>query len=83
MHAIRNSALLRAVVQRTFRGVTPPRTITAPEPCVRADLITERERLAQFEHSRNFHASSVASATPPPAAQGVAGLAPSTDDKES
>jgi hypothetical protein len=49
--AIRNSALLRAVIQRQFRGVTPSRTITAPDPCPRADLITEAQRMAYFAQS--------------------------------
>jgi hypothetical protein len=80
--AIRNPHLLRACVQRTYRGVTPPRTITAPEPCQRADLITEAERLAQFERSRNFHASPASAGDPPPTAQGAAGLAPSTGADE-
>lgn len=79
MIAIRNPALLRAVVQRTYRGVTPPRTITAPEPCQRADLITEAERLAQFERSRNFHASSLGDLSLP-SPEGASGeLAPFTD----
>jgi hypothetical protein len=51
MNAIRNPALFRAVIQRQFRGVTPSRTITAPEPCVRADLLSEEERLATFAQS--------------------------------
>jgi len=80
--AIRNPALLRAVVQRTYRGVTPPRTITAPEPCQRADLITEAERLAQFERSRNFHAGSPGSLSLP-SPEGASGeLAPSIGSDE-
>lgn len=51
MIAIRNPALFRAVIQRQHRGVTPSRTITAPDPCPRADLITEAQRMAYFEQS--------------------------------
>lgn len=72
---IANPHLLRAMIQRTHRGVTPSRTITAPEPCERASLITEDERLATFEHSRNFHAASPNPATHPPMAQGLGGVA--------
>jgi hypothetical protein len=78
--AIRNPHLLRAVVQRTYRGVTPPRTITAPEPCTRADLLSERERLATFERSRTFHASSPGS-SPLPSPESASGeLAPNSED---
>lgn len=75
MKTIANPALFRAVIQRTYRGVTPPRVITAPEPCERASLITEAERLATFERSRNFHAASPVPATHPPMAQGPGGAA--------
>lgn len=75
MMKINNPALLRAVLQRTYPGVTPSRTITAPEPCERASLLTEDERLATFERSRTFHAAPVVSATPSPVAQGAAGAA--------
>jgi hypothetical protein len=51
MIAIRNPHLLRAVIQRQYRSVTPSRTITAPDPCPRADLITEAQRLAYFAQS--------------------------------
>lgn len=75
MKTIKNPVLLRAVLQRTYPGVTPSRTITAPEPCERASLLTEEERLATFERSRTFHATSPTPATHPPMAQGLGGVA--------
>lgn len=75
MKTIANPHLLRAMIQRTRPGVAPSRTITAPEPCERASLITEDERLATFERSRTFHAAPVVSATPSPVAQGATGAA--------
>jgi hypothetical protein len=48
---VNNPHLLRALVQRIPRGVTPSRTITAPDPCTRADLLSEEERLATFAQS--------------------------------
>lgn len=76
MMKINNPVLLRAVIQRTYRGVTPSRTITAPEPGERASLITEDERLDTFKRSRAFHAAPVVPATSSPVAQGPAGAAP-------
>lgn len=75
MKTIANPHLLRAMIQRTRPGVAPSRTITAPEPCERASLITEDERLATFERSRTFHATSPTPATHPPMAQGLGGVA--------
>ena len=45
-----NAQLARAMIQRQYRGVTPPRTITAPL-VDRRDHTTEADRLAQFERS--------------------------------
>lgn len=75
MKMIANPHLLRAMIQRTYRGVTPPRTITAPHPCEVKTLLSEADRLATFEHSRNFHAASPVPATHPPMAQGPGGAA--------
>lgn len=83
MIAIRNphavARLARSIIQHVPRGASPPRTITAPEPCQRADLITEAERLAQFERSRTFHATPANTAAPSPLGQGLAGVAPNED----
>ena len=47
MHA----ALARALIQKCPRGVAPSRVITAPEPGMRANLLSETDRLAQFRAS--------------------------------
>jgi hypothetical protein len=94
MNAIRNPHLLRALIQRVPRGVRPSRTITAPEPDHGEvhTVLSEDERMAQFERSRAtvngrvpnqmvprnrslVPVSPAASATTPPLAQEVAGLA--------
>lgn len=72
---ITNAALYRAVIQKCPRGVTPSRTITAPEPCERASLLTEEERLATFERSRTFHAAPVSPDGHSPVAERRAGAA--------
>jgi hypothetical protein len=68
--AIRNphavARLARSMIQRVPRGATPSRTITAPEPCESADLLSETERLAQFERSRNFRTPTADSSEPSP-----------------
>ena len=44
--------LLRFAIERTYRGVTPSKAITAPAPeRVVVSMLTESERLAQFEQS--------------------------------
>lgn len=45
-----NARLARAMIQRQYRGVTPPRTITAPLADTR-DHTTETDRLATFDQS--------------------------------
>lgn len=83
MIAVRNPhavvRLARTMIQHVPRGATPSRTITAPEPCERADLITEAERLATFERSRTFHSHSGLTADPSPLGQGLAGVASSSE----
>jgi hypothetical protein len=49
-----NLELARAMIQRTYPGQTS-RHITCPDNLKPSSLITEKERLAQFEYSRNFH----------------------------
>jgi hypothetical protein len=82
-HAV--ARLARSMIQRVPRGVAPPRHITAPDRLDPADLITERERLAQFEHSRNFHTLTASSPEPSPetAFPCAAGELASTSSKES
>ena len=43
-----NAQLARAMIQRQHKGVTPPRTITAPMPKLGTDHTTEADRLAPF-----------------------------------
>ena len=76
-HAV--ARLSRSMIQRVPRGATPSRTITAPEPCQRADLITEAERQAYFERSRTFHATPANTADPSPLGQGAVGVASSSE----
>ena len=50
-----NAQLARAMIQRQYRGVTPPRTITAPiADTLDRDHTTEADRLAQFDLSARF-----------------------------
>lgn len=46
-----NAQLVRAMIQRTHRGVTPPASITAPVPALIRDHTTEADRLATFDQS--------------------------------
>ena len=46
-----NVQLARAMIQRQHKGVTPPRTITAPMPKLGTDHTTEADRLATFDQS--------------------------------
>lgn len=57
--------IARGIVQEVTRCL-PGATITAP-PRERAvvSMITEQERLAQFEHSRDFHARRAAESSAP------------------
>lgn len=50
-----NAQLARAMIQRQRKGVTPPRTITAPiADTLDRDHTTEADRLAQFDLSARF-----------------------------
>lgn len=53
--------LLKFAIERTFRGIDPAPTITAPHPDQpMLTMLTERERLDQFEQSRNTRDGEVA-----------------------
>jgi len=54
-----NAQLARAMIQRQHRGVTPPRTITAPLTDMR-DHTTEADRLATFAQSARTRGGKVA-----------------------
>ena len=50
-----NAQLARAMIQRQYRGVTPPASITAPiADTLDRDHTTEADRLAQFDLSARF-----------------------------
>ena len=47
-----NAQLVRAMIQRQYRGVTPPASITAPiADTLDRDHTTEADRLATFDQS--------------------------------
>lgn len=46
-----NAQIVLAMIQRQHKGVTPPRTITAPMPKLGTDHTTEADRLATFDQS--------------------------------
>lgn len=54
-----NAQLARAMIQRQHKGVTPPRTITAPLADTR-DHTTEADRLATFDQSARTTGGKVA-----------------------
>jgi len=68
-----NARLAFAMIQRTHRGVTPPRTITAPLTDTR-DHTTEADRLATFAQSARTTGGVVAPFQP--LSGGVPRLAP-------
>ena len=68
-----NARLAFAMIQRQHRGVTPPRTITAPLTDMR-DHTTEADRLATFDQSARTTGGKVAPFVPCQAA--VLRLAP-------
>jgi hypothetical protein len=58
--------LAKGIIQFVPRGAVPSRVITAPEPCDPIySMTSEAERLAQFEHSRYFHARRAAESGAP------------------
>lgn len=58
--------LAKGIIQFVPRGVVPSRVITAPEPCEAIySMISEADRLAQFAHSRDFHARRAAECSAP------------------
>ena len=78
-----NAQLARAMIQRQHKGVTPPRTITAPMPKLGTDHTTEADRLATFDQSARtvggkvapFNPQSDVSPRPAPAPAGFPKLA--------
>lgn len=62
-----NAQLARAMIQRQHRGVTPPRTITAPlTDMLMRDHTTEADRLATFDQSARTTGGKVAPFNPLP-----------------
>ena len=77
-----NAQLARAMIQRQHKGVTPPRTITAPMPKLGTDHTTEADRLATFDQSARTIGGKVApfaapAASAPPQSPLAAGAASS------
>lgn len=60
-----NARLAFAMIQRQHRGVTPPRTITAPLADMR-DHTTEADRLSYFDQSARTTGGKVAPFNPLP-----------------
>lgn len=77
-----NAQLVRAMIQRQHKGVTPPRTITAPMPKLGTDHTTEADRLATFDQSARtvggkvapFAAPAASAPTQSPLAAGAASI---------
>lgn len=63
-----NAQLARAMIQRQYRGVTPPASITAPLPVLAPDHTTEDMRLATFDQSARTVGGKVAPFVSPVAA---------------
>lgn len=62
-----NAQLARLMIQRQHRGVTPPRTITAPlNDMLMRDHTTEADRLAYFDQSARTTGGKVAPFNPLP-----------------
>lgn len=61
-----NAPLARAMIQRQHRGVTPPASITAPDPALPRDHTTEADRLAYFDQSARTTGGKVAPFNPLP-----------------
>lgn len=61
-----NARLARAMIQRQYRGVTPPPSITAPAPALPRDHTTEADRLATFDQSARTTGGKVAPFNPLP-----------------
>lgn len=55
-----NAQLVRAMIQRQHKGVTPPASITAPLPKLGMDHTTEADRLATFDQSARTTGGKVA-----------------------
>lgn len=75
-----NAQLARAMIQRQYRGVTPPASITAPMPKLGMDHTTEADRLATFDQSARTVGGKVApfaapAASAPPQSPLAAGAA--------
>lgn len=61
-----NAQLVRAMIQRQHKGVTPPASITAPLPKLGMDHTTEADRLATFDQSARTVGGKVAPFNPLP-----------------
>lgn len=77
-----NARLAFAMIQRQYRGVTPPASITAPASALPRDHTTEADRLATFDQSARTTGGKVApfrrpaASVPTPHSPLAAGAAP-------